>query len=57
MDISNYQCCNCGKIFLIKKGKFIGGRKSLKLIVVINKVNKILQDLIEEEFDIVLSFE
>lgn len=55
MDTSNYQCCNCGKTFPTKKGKSIGGRKSLKSTAVINKVNKTLQDLIEEEFDIVLS--
>lgn len=54
MDTSTYQCCNCGKTFPTKKGKYIGGRKSLKSTAIINKVNKTIQDLIEEELDIVL---
>lgn len=38
------------KPFPTKKGQSIGGKKSLKSTTVINKVNKTVQDLIEEEF-------
>lgn len=37
------------KPFPTKKGKSISGKKSLKSTTVINKVNKTVQDLIEEE--------
>lgn len=48
-------CCNCGKTFSRQQGEKSYSRKSLESTAVVNKVNKTLGALVEEEFDVTLT--
>ena len=48
-------CCNCEKTFSRQQGEKSYSRKSLESTAVVNKVNKTLGALVEEEFDVTLT--
>ena len=50
-------CCNYGKTFSRQQGEKSYSRKSLEYTVVINKVNKTLGALVEEEFNVTLTLD